>query len=142
MKLTIFRTILVAAAALALGSVAYSQTVNIRAQVPFDFVVGDKIYPAGEYAVQTLVNHSHLTYVANRNEDKSAMVTPEVVTAGKPSPRSVLIFHQLGKTLFLYEVWSEGSTVGMQFPRSRSETRLAMNGIRTETLTVAANITH
>jgi len=58
MKLNLFRSLALGATALLLGSTAYAQSVSVRAQVPFAFVVGDKAYPAGEYAVKTAVDYS------------------------------------------------------------------------------------
>ena len=141
MKLKISRTLLVAAIGLAFASGAYSQTVNIRSQVPFRFVVGNQSYPAGEYAVKTLVSHSHLTYVGNRNRDKSEMTLTHPVDSGTPAKNTVVLFHRIGNTYFLYQVWAEGSRVGLEFRQSAREQEMAMNGMKTETVSVAANIT-
>ena len=46
MKLNLSRSLVILAVAMVLGSTAHAQSVKIRAQVPFDFVLGDKVYPA------------------------------------------------------------------------------------------------
>lgn len=140
MKLGISRALFAAGVALAFASAAYSQTVNIRAQVPFRFVVGDQTYAAGEYAVKTLVAYSNLTYVGNRTEDKSAMAVTQPVDSGTPAKNTVLLFHRMGNTYFLYQVWAEGSRVGLEFRQSQREKELAMNRTKPETVRVAANI--
>ena len=140
MKLGISRILLAAAMALAFTSTLYSQTVNIRAQVPFSFAVGDRSYPAGEYAVQTLVSHSHLALVGNRNEAKSAMTPTHPVDSAKLATDTVLLFHRVGDGYFLYQVWAAGSRVGLEFPQSRREEQMARKGTKAETIAIAANI--
>lgn len=140
MKLGISRALVVAAVGLFFASTGYSQTVSIRTQVPFRFVVGGQTYPAGEYAVKTLVSHSNLIYLQNRNQAKSAMTITRTVGSGTPAKHTVLLFHEMGNTYFLYQVWAEGSCVGLEFRSSPAEEELALNAAKTETVTVAANI--
>lgn len=140
MKLSISRALFVAAVGLAFASVAYSQTVNIRAHVPFRFVIGDQTYPAGEYAVKTLESYTNLTYIGNRNEPKSAMALPHTINSGTPAKNTVLLFHRIGNTYVLYQFWGEGSRVGLEFCHSPAEKELAMNKAKAETVSVAANI--
>lgn len=140
MKLRISRTLLVAAAALAFGSAAYSQEVNLRAKVPFDFVLGDKVYPAGEYALQTVMANNSSLYLKNAEKPKPALLLTDLHTASTPAKHSELIFHRFGDTYFLYQVWVAGSEVGREFSKSKTEIRMAMNGAKSETVSVAASI--
>jgi hypothetical protein len=71
MKLRISRTLMVAAVALVFGSAAYAQEINVQTRVPFDFVLGDKAYPAGQYSVQTANANTYFLSVKN-NADKTA----------------------------------------------------------------------
>lgn len=141
MKLGIAKVMVAAVAALVVASAAFSQTVNIRAQVPFRFAVSNQTYPAGEYAVKTLVSHSNLTYVANRNAEQSAMTITHPVDSGTPAKNSVLLFHRIGNTYFLYQVWAEGSRMGLEFRQTPREKELLASGTKPETISVAAEIT-
>jgi hypothetical protein len=140
MKLGISKALFVALVGLVFASALYSQAVNIRAQVPFRFMVGDQPYPAGEYVVQTLVSDTNLTYIGNRNEPKSAMTLPHAIGSGTPAKSTVLVFHRIGNRYFLYQVWAEGSSVGLEFRQSSAEKELAMNKTKPETVSVAAHI--
>lgn len=142
MKLNFFRFMVLAAVALILGSAASAQSVSLQAQVPFDFVVGDKVYSAGEYVVKTTGDCNCFLLVANRNLKESGMTLSYPLTSGKPAEHAVLIFHHVGDSYFLQEVWTTGSSIGVGFQRSRTETRLALNGTNSEKTTVAANIIH
>jgi hypothetical protein len=142
MKLTITKSLLVVAAALVLGSAAYAQEVNLRAKIPFAFTLGDKLYPAGEYAVQTVMANTDSLYIKNEAQANPALLLTNQNTSFEPSKQSKLVFHRVGKTYFLYQVWVAGSTVGREFPKGRREMELALNGTKTETVIVAANIAH
>lgn len=148
MKLRIPRTMLVAVAALAFGSAAYAQELNVRAKVPFEFVLGDKLYPAGEYNLQTVAAANNLSvyirsvYPKNELKPEPALALTNLQTAATPAKRTELVFHRMGNSYFLYQVWVAGSEVGREFRRSNSETRMAMNGTKAETVLVAANIAH
>jgi hypothetical protein len=136
---------LLAAAALVFGSTAYAQEINVRAHIPFAFVVGDKVYPAGEYAVQTAKTNTY--FLSIKNEDKTAQgLIPSYLCVStkpaNPANQAKLVFHRMGNTYFLFRLWVGGSTVGREFPRSHRETQMAMNGSKTGTVVVAANIVH
>jgi hypothetical protein len=57
------RSMLFAAAVLALGTAAQAQQPLIHATVPFSFMVGDKPYPAGNYVVEKAAVASSLLIV-------------------------------------------------------------------------------
>jgi len=131
-----------AAVALILGSAAFAQTLSLRAVVPFNFVVGDKVYPAGEYAVNTSGNANYLLFIAGRSTKESVLTQSYPITSGMPAERSALIFQRLGETYILQQVWTAGSPVGLGLHQSHLETRLALNRTKPERTIVAANILH
>jgi hypothetical protein len=142
MKLNLIRFMVLAAVALILGSAAFAQTVSLRAVVPFNFVVGDRVYPAGEYAVKTSGNGNDLLSVAGRSTKESVMALSYTITSGMPAEHSALIFQRVGDAYFLQQVWTAGSPVGLELHQSHLETRLALNRTKPETKIVAANILH
>ncbi len=48
------RSALLALTVLLLATAAHAQQTNVKADVPFDFVVGDRAYSAGEYTVKSM----------------------------------------------------------------------------------------
>jgi hypothetical protein len=54
----------------------------------------------------------------------------------------VLVFHRVGNTYFLSEVWCADSRVGRDFPQSRAESKMAMTETKATTVIIAANIIH
>jgi len=146
MKLRIPQTILVAAAALVFGSAAYAQEINVRARVPFDFVVGNQEYPAGQYAVQNARDTGFYVSINNQEKrttrglaDSLPCISSKPLT---PANEAKLVFHRVGNTYFLFRIWVGGETTGREFPMSHREKQMAMNGAETETTIVAAQIVH
>ena len=59
-----------------------------------------------------------------------------------PTEVTVLVFQRLGDNYFLSQVWTEGSSSGREFPKSKREVQLAKNNSKPELVIVAANISH
>lgn len=98
------------------ATVATAQT-RTKADVPFDFVVGQKVLPAGTYNVSEMSQHAIL--IRNAHTSKAAMINAQA--AEKLNPQSPkLVFHEYGDRYFLYQAW-DGSTEGVQFPESKLE---------------------
>ena len=144
MKLRIPQTILVAAAALVFGSTAFAQGINVRARIPFDFVVGNQEYPAGQYAVQTARDTGFYVSINNQEMRTTRGLAGSYPCISSkpvnPGNEAKLLFHRVGNTYFLFRVWVGGNTVGREFPMSHREKQMAMNGAATETTIVAAHI--
>jgi hypothetical protein len=134
---------LLIAAAVTFGSVANAQSVNVRATVPFNFVIGDQVYPAGDYAIQTLApTIDTFLYLRSRVDSKPFVVQARKNTAVIPATQTKLVFHRVGTSYFLYQVWSAGSYVSREFPKSHTELRMARNGSSGSQVIVAANLSH
>ncbi len=100
---------------------ANGQSVRVAAQVPFDFVVGDKALPAGEYNVNSIVQDGSALLIRNAEATDSAMrLTNSIVTKPNKS-QSRLVFHRYGRTYFLAEVWRGGDSEGRQLLQSKQE---------------------
>ena len=145
MKLTIPRIMLLTAAPLLFGSAVYAQEINVRARVPFDFVLGEKVYPAGNYAVQTAMANTHFLSIKNVGRTTQALTLSLPCISSEraiPANQAKLVFRRIGNTYFLFRVWVGGSTAGWEFPGSHREAQMAENGPETETVIVATNMVH
>jgi len=140
MKLNLFRFLVLAAVALVLSSITCAQAVNVRAQVPFNFVLGNRTYPAGEYSIQSLVYYSYSLRISNRKAKVAGLIESFPVTFVNEPRQTALVFTRIGNTYFLYQVRSEDSSVGRQFRRSLMQVQMAMNTREAGTVVVAANM--
>ncbi len=95
----------------------------IRVKVPFDFNVGHKKLPAGEYTFSRLSGFSDNKVILVSGADASARVFQSTFAAHvlTPKNKSTLVFHKYGDQYFLEQIWSGGEQAGSQVPESRSE---------------------
>jgi hypothetical protein len=133
------RSILIGLTVLLMASAAQAQQTNVRAKVPFDFVVGNQVYSAGEYSLKSILNSGPIR-LDNLQESTSATVMSIPCAAANPSASTKLVFHRMGDEYFLYQIWEEGNVSGRQFPVSPIERRMAQNHENSELVIVAANI--
>jgi hypothetical protein len=126
---------LLVAASLLLASGAQAQGVHVRADVPFDFAIGNAMYTSGTYDLETLANSSAMVV---KSDEKSGMTLARQCSSTGPAPKTVLIFHRIGDEYVLYQVWTAGSGLGREFPQTKRETILARNNGKSQEITVAA----
>jgi hypothetical protein len=117
--------LLFAALCLSIGSVvipAYGQTGGVKVQIPFNFVLGDKTYPAGAYAFSAAKN---TVIVQNSEGTRLAMSMANHVTGRSAGNNGQVIFECYLDQCFLSQIWTPGQDDGRQLLRSRMETRIA-----------------
>ena len=107
---------------LMLGSMVQAQRTEriIKANIPFDFVVGSEIFPAGHYSV-ALIGPVLLELRDSQGRVLINVLTQSVqapATPGQPKLR----FDKEGGQIVLTQVWQEGNEIGQQVLRSRSAT--------------------
>jgi hypothetical protein len=135
------RSVLFVLAAILIAPAAKAQQNGVKADVPFDLVVGNRAYPAGEYILKTAVNSNGVTRFENVQEVSIAFIPSNSCEAGKPATQTKLVFHRMGERYFLYQVWAAGNLTGREFPKGRVEIELAQIHENPEIVTVAAALT-
>jgi hypothetical protein len=105
---------------LMLGSALYAQRTErvIKANIPFDFVLGNEIFPAGQYSV-VLVGPVLLELRDSRGRALINVLTQSVRTL-VTSDRPKLRFDNEGGQNVLTQVWQKGDESGQQVLRSKS----------------------
>ncbi|HEX5082699.1 MAG TPA: hypothetical protein VFY40_11675 [Blastocatellia bacterium] len=112
----------IGAASLA-STLAAPFTVRIRAEIPFDFNVGKKKLPKGEYLIESVGDSGTL---AIRNADKGKSVVFNTIRS-KPTDgnKAKLVFHRYGDQYFLARVWDQSSETILKLNKSSLEKRIA-----------------
>ena len=114
---------------------------QLIANIPFQFSVGDKTLPAGEYTVLSVNADSSNVALKIQSQDgkTSAMVRMMTVT-GKAQESAKLIFHRCGNQYFFAEAWVDGDSSGLQAQKPRAERAIEreLAGIKMATESVAA----
>jgi hypothetical protein len=133
------RAMVVALGLLLVVSAAKAQSTNVRANIPFDFVVGDQTMSAGNYLVSSIVEGRGIT-VRNTENRESKVILTQASEKLNPSDKTVLIFHRMGDEYFLSQIWVEGNTRGVSLPQSKTEKLMAKNHQEKQDVIVAALI--
>jgi hypothetical protein len=116
---TIF-TLMVALAIVTAVVSANAQSSNrVTADIPFEFVVGDKTLPAGEYSVKAANTEGDALMIMGADNGKAAIRLSAPAEEMK-NTGSRLVFHRYGQNYFLAEVW-HGDSTGRKLVKSKQE---------------------
>ena len=100
------------------------QAHSVKITVPFDFYAGEKMLPAGDYEVATLVdNFVQVVSPARHLFSTFPTIAVTKVLGEMVSPK--LIFTQYGQDHFLSEVWWGNGSRGSIAITSKRETEVA-----------------
>ena len=131
--------------ALTIVSVEAQSKNRITAHVPFDFQVGEKTLPAGDYSVKRLSQNALLVESADGQQSAIAQA-PRSVTGNVNAKPSVekLVFRQYGDQYFLAQVWmirgSNGRAINMSGAERKAadELKLAQHDAKPKVIEVTA----
>jgi hypothetical protein len=130
-------TLLLGLSLLLIGTVAYARNVNLKVNVPFDFVVNGATLPSGEYSVQGLALGNAIS-IRNADYIAKALVLGTRCQSPKTSEKAKLVFHRYGNRYFLAQIWMAGDNAGVELAKSRLETEIAQSRTAEEVVLVAA----
>jgi hypothetical protein len=113
---------------------------HIVAQVPFDFMVNNKIIPAGECTVQSADMEARLLTIRNIAAKKGLFAPSSDGEENKAADSTVLVFKQYGNLYFLSEIRLEGSKRTYKLPESRAEAELRAQNAPASEQTLLASL--
>lgn len=129
-------TVLMLSGLMAAQSITSSTVV---ANVPFDFMVNNKIIPAGDMTVRATNLDGRIVAINNYEARKSALAATSHSEESQAAASTVLLFKHYGSQYFLSEIRIEGSRWTYTLPESRAEAELrAQNVSASETTLLAA----
>jgi hypothetical protein len=121
-------TMLVLIVALALTTAVASakpQSANrVVADIPFEFSVGYKAMPAGEYSVRTVTTSNSGLLIQSADGKIAAVRLSDETERAKNTPHARLVFHRYGDRYFLAEVWNGMDRTGRQLLKSQEESAI------------------
>jgi hypothetical protein len=122
-------------------SATQAQETNVKANIPFDFVVGHETLPAGEYRMVTHGSMNQFIVIRSSDSKAASLSLTYGCSTSSPSDRTKLVFHALAGRYFLSQIRMEGTTEGREFPMSDVEVRLAKNNPASQVFVAAALLT-
>ncbi len=108
---------------------AHGQSRTAKANVPFEFVVGDQHLAAGAYTFASVTAAGDALRIRSDDAKNSALRVTSAL--GGKSKQAKLVFHRYGQSYFLAEVWTTEAD-GRQLMKSRQE-----RAIQTELSSIA-----
>jgi hypothetical protein len=108
---------------------AQSLAYRIKANIPFDFSIGDRNLSLGKYSIGRVQQNSDDTVLSIWDGDgrSKAITSSHTVQTWRSRDKATLIFHRYGDQYFLYQVWLAGETTGREFVISGAERDLRRN---------------
>ncbi len=100
------------------GSIS-AQERAVKANVPFDFTVGDKLLPAGTYTISA----ENTNVIKIQNSAKHVTLLSTATSDGKESKTGELVFNKYGDQYFLREILCSSADMNMAVPTSKQEKR-------------------
>src|SRR5215470_970781 len=88
-------------------SAAQAQEARVKTNIPFDFVVGDRVMPAGEYTVAPAGSLGQAITISSTSGSSDIALTSACASSGL-SKNTKLVFHALAGRYFLSQVWVAG----------------------------------
>jgi hypothetical protein len=115
---------------------------RVIANIPFEFNVGYKTMPAGEYSVQTVESAGDALLIKNANASMFALRLSQATIPSKNKTRAHLVFNRYGERYFLAEVWNGIDDTGRQLLKSQEERAVEREFAIASTQSEAAHATY
>jgi len=108
-------------------STAQAQSFSkLVAEIPFDFSVGNKVMPAGQYTISVLNPGSGQKLLRiSRPDGHQAVILRTTPVWSSAKNQGTLVFHRYGNQYFLSQIWGPAENYGMEAPASKEERAIA-----------------
>jgi len=134
---------MLAVSLIVLSSMAVAQSMGksgVKAQVPFDFTVGNKTIPAGECVVQPSSQDGSVLMIRNAEAKTSLLIMSAPTEAKRSSADTVLVFERYGDRYFLSAIRVQGSDRTYRLPTSKEEAELRAQNVPATEQTLLASL--
>ena len=114
----------------------HAQPMNLQANIPFDFRIGNSAFPSGEYSIRHSAGVLFVKQTGGSHKAGAFLTVGEDRPAGS-SASGTLRFNRYGSTYYLSKVWPAGSKEAQATPMTPREKELARHIGQPGTTTVA-----
>jgi hypothetical protein len=122
MKKIATHTLMIAGVLVMAAVVTSAQTVGLRVDVPFQFHVGEKVLPAGEYLI--LAPQGGTLRISGPN-GAAGIATTNRVSGHRPDGPGQIDFNCYGQHCFLSQFWTARTETGEEVIKGKLERDLA-----------------
>ncbi len=117
--------LITAALALLATTAASAQSVNVKATVPFNFIVHRATLPAGQYMLSSVDGNGTALAIRNLDSNTSNLVLSNACESVKTSGKTKLVFHRYAGRYFLSQIWMQGNNRGREISPGAREKEIA-----------------
>ena len=110
-----------AALAIVLAAPVSAQTITLKASVPFDFTIGGRIMPAGDYVLSTSGGSGVLQVWSVAKGIAPTFVAINAGNGPSDGDGASLTFNRYRGDYFLTGIWESSTIGGCSVPMSRTE---------------------
>ena len=102
---------------------------RVVARVPFEYVMNNKIMPAGESLVKASNMDSRVLAISNYDARQSGLVGYTCTQSKDVSEKTVLVFNRYGDLYFLASIRIAGSNLTYTLPENKAEGELRSQNV-------------
>jgi len=113
---------------------------KIVTQVPFEFVVANKVVPAGEWVVRIAIVDGNILDISNAQTNAGVFSPSSRTEAKQPASYYALVFKQYGDRYFLSGIKLQGSKIAYRLPESKAEAELRAQNVSATEETLLASL--
>jgi len=113
---------------------------GVVAQVPFEFMVANKIVPAGEYEVQAITTDGRTLVIRNAEANVGLFSSSSQAEGKQNASNYALVFKHYGDRYFLSGIKLQGSKVTYRLPESKLEVELRAQNVSAREETLRASL--
>ncbi len=118
------RRFLIPMVALLAAAPVFGQVAKFRANIPFEFRIGNEVLPAGQYDLR--IDPADHRLMVSQIGGETVVVTWALNTQRPSTPAySSVVFDKYGDTYFLRQVWDGSAAHGHQLTQSKAERQMA-----------------
>ena len=120
-------------------SISVQSQQRVVINIPFNFIVGQKTLPAGEYGFKRIKKDSETVWLVQSRDCRTSILFMTIpVRAAAMQEETKLIFHRYGGQYFLSQIWTPGDNTGRELLKPRLERELAKNPAEQRTIALIA----
>jgi hypothetical protein len=139
MKNLISKTSLrIAMGVLVLLSATTAGAADGRFHIPFQFLMGDKVLPAGDYNVTIDTANQRIEFASWQGSAGVSLSANTPIGATSDAKTGKLVFHRFGKVTVLRQMWRSGAKYGHELTSSKVEREMVKAGTAASNVEIAS----
>jgi hypothetical protein len=109
-----------------------------RFHIPFQFLMGDKVLPAGDYNVKIDTANQRIELTSWQGSAAVCLSANTPIGAVSGAEPGKLVFHRFGKVTVLRQMWRSGAKYGHELSFSKAEREMVKAATASSNIEIAS----